>query len=364
MATFLPVTESASRTLAPKETLEIQFPVANAGPIQLLASAGFDGIFPLDPTARRVDLFEPGVAQPVAFRTDPGLAIATPLSHQVPQADAGLPGEWTARVTNLENTPQEFTLRVTYPGTTPLQTITVPAALVDAFVNSVVSQIRVHLTRGANQSFVDFPPNLNVQDVHFTIPDFVRTIDLLLFQINIVEFVDDVNTNGLTFSLENAAVGFANGFMRLVATFEEAGREIRGTFAAQLSDMKLTVDLGLTALAGRVSYGNVRTRFDTDVDLVGLPDFILDPIFQYSDQIRNLVENETRKAFDSAAIRQAITAAIASTIAPLLPANARIASVRVVNGALTLEFFEGRRLPIPPILERQAVPVVGASSRA
>jgi hypothetical protein len=75
-----------------------------------------------------------------------------------------------------------------------------------------------------------------------------------------------VTYNLLTFPMSNPG-----GTLRLEIGFEEDGPEMIGSFPINLRRMKLLIGLELGITDNRISYNNVRSTFDFDVDIQPLP---------------------------------------------------------------------------------------------
>jgi beta-glucosidase len=122
--------------VAPGQHLDLLFPVANPGTIQITSSAliimqsrrapdpsdhGTEPGPAARPVAQRLELFKPGTASPVAHADDPaGTLPSLSLPFNAGAADAAAAGNWTARVTNLGQVNADVLVRAAYPGTTPL----------------------------------------------------------------------------------------------------------------------------------------------------------------------------------------------------------------------------------------------------
>jgi len=347
MAEYLPIRKTKSAYLRRNEKLEIQFKPKKPGPITLMAFARWERYFPPDPTRRRVALYKPGSSAAVASKTDSGLAHSTFLHYNASASEIHAVGNWTGRVTNLEDSRENFRLSVSYPSDIPLKTIVVPASLVSSFVNATIGQTKIHVTDGNNQSYIKFPASFGVPMRRFTAPRYSYTINLPwpIPDIKINERVNDINSRSVDFALRNASAQFSNGSMRLTVQFEHQGKEILGTFHAHLRNMKLIVNLGLETRNKKISYirNNVDVDFQCSVDLVGVPDWleskVLDPIIGYSRKIRNSVENAVSAIFSQESTRRAFSDAITAKVQTLLGANAKIYSVKVQGGKLTVKYY-------------------------
>jgi hypothetical protein len=343
MTEYLPEQKSESRSLRGNEYLDVKFKVKNPGPITVLAYADWwrewdteSRSWLTNPTKRKVELFKPGVNTPIATRTEEGWGQTTSLGYNVPASEVGPAEDWTARVTNLERRTELFRLIVSYPGDIPIKTYTIDASSVEAFFSSIIGQIKIRVTRGMDASYIDFPETFGVEDVHFTVKDFV--FDPWWFP-TIKEYPNDINSSGITFSLENATSGYSNGLMRLVVQFEEHGREILGTWHGHMSNIRLTIDLGLSVQNGKISYYNVGVSLSFNLDMLGIPDWLADPIFGYKGDIQRTVKEKIRTVFQKEAMRQAFSDAITKKVSPFLGSNPQILSVKIRDDQLTIRYY-------------------------
>jgi len=355
MPEYLPITQSRRRTLGmfpyrPKgdDTLSIHFQVENPGRI----SAGVDvlGLSWGSPIKCKIEILKPGISTPVSETTIdspfPFFGKLLWTTYNVQSSEAGLSGDWIARVTHLQRFPRTYRLSVTYPGTIEVKTQEAPSTLIDTFVNSYIKPIKIHVTNGSNASYIDFPSNLGVADYYFTVPDFNKEIRIPWApDITIRERANNINSKDITFSLNNPVSGYSNGFIRLVITFEEVGKEILGTFDCHLSNMILTIDLGLESRNYQISYNryNVNVTFSCNVNIVNVPDFleehVLDPILGYTDTIEQEVRNKVRVVFERESTRQAFATAITNQMSSILGPNPQILSVTVENNQLKIRYY-------------------------
>jgi len=316
--------------------------VKNPGTVYLRARVA---AFPFGSIKCEVAIIKPSGAT-AASRVHHGWGHSAFLAYDVPASEAGSPDSWKARVTNLDRA-KRYTLTVRFPGDKILKTLTVPANIVNTFVNNYIKQIKIRVTSGTNASYIDFPSSLGVQDIHFTVPNFSRSINLPwpIPDIRIRERANSINSRQVSAELLNPTTGFANGSMRLTATFEESGREILGTFDCQMRNMKITVDLGLEARDHKISYNraHVPVNFTFNINVIGVPNwverYVLDPIIGYSRAIEREVERRVRAVFESESTRRAISNAITNIVAPLLGANPRILSARIQGNQLKIRYY-------------------------
>jgi len=355
MPEYLPITQSRRMVLGmfpyrprPDVTLSINFQVKNPGRI----SVGVDvhGVSWGSPIKCKIEILKPGISTPVSESTIDG---TIPIEfknrwiwYNVQSSEAGLSGDWIARVTHLQPFPRTYRLSVSYPGTIEVKTLEAPSNLIDTFVNSYIKPIKIHVTNGSNASYIDFPSNLGAADYNFTVQDFNKKIDIPgPWDININEKVNDINSKDITFSLNNPVSGYSKGFIRLVITFEEEGTEIQGTVDCQMRNMELTIDLGLETRNYQISYSryNVNVTFSCNVDIGYVPDFleeyVLDPIFGYTNTIEQEVRNKVRAVFERESTRQAFATAITNQMSSILGPNSRILWVKVENNQLKIRYY-------------------------
>jgi hypothetical protein len=74
------------------------------------------------------------------------------------------------------------------------------------------------------------------------------------------------------------------GALQVRVGFESAGREIKGAVGVEMSDMSLVATLGLTMFGTNLAYNTVDVDFSAEINVVGLPDNPLDPIFKSGTQ--------------------------------------------------------------------------------
>lgn len=228
-------------------------------------------------------------------------------------------------------------------GCCDIKSSTLPDSIVEDLVNSTIGQTRIHITRGVDASYIDYPENLDIPDEYFTIEDFEHTLyDLYITKSRIIQYPNDINSNNITFLLENATSKYIDGFIRLIIEFEESGTEILGTYSIEVRDMKLTIDLGLEVKDGRVSYyiNHVRVNFSFDMDIENIPGEILewyvDLIVDYEDRLKKAVENKVQSVFNKETTQRAFSDAITGQITRYLGSNPQIISVRIEENQLTI----------------------------
>ena len=158
-----------------------------------------------------------------------------------------------------------FALRVRYPGTTPIQTQTLPVGLFDAGATRLVRDTVVHLSRGENRSFIQFPPGLGLPVKSFTIDD----VDVLWGLITLYPW--DINSSSVSAHFDNIVRERPNRprqmqtALVLEIEFEDGDAEIRDTrrgVSIELKNMKLTVKLPLYVRDGRLFYIFAHPEFD------------------------------------------------------------------------------------------------------
>jgi hypothetical protein len=341
------VAEQAANSgkLRPGQSLELKFVPGMAGEINVVALA----IFGSEPIpgfgfARRVELFAPGDEAPTASTEDRAVQMPTILPHLLTQAQAALNGEWIARVTNIDKRSANFRLEVAFPRAVKVNTTEVPTNLMETIAHNLLVQTKLRIARGTDASFVQLPAVLSVEPTRFTIPDLDRTINLLMVRLRIVEFPNDISSSSTQFALVNSSEKSPSGALRLSLGFEEAGREMLGTFQADLNDVQVSIELPLDVEDHKLTYSLVRATCFLKADVTRLPDGILTAVFHYLETLERRVVEAVEETFDCADVRMAIANGLTAALAPLLGANNAIASVTIADGKLSIaSFAPGKR---------------------
>jgi len=343
MPEFLSVSLSKQKKLNPGESVELPFDVKNPGNVVAIAKAGYDKIFPPDPTKRLLEIFVPGKTTPEAKKLDEGFALVTFLKAVASNTNKGM---WKARVTNREDSAQTFKLSVSYPGTKELKSFTVPLSLINSFINATVKNIEIYLTDGTNKSSFKFPASLGVPAFQFTVPKYSKRYNLPwpIPDITITEKIWDIKSKSVSANLANARPDYIFGSFDIKVSFETSGHEIKGTIDANIGNMNLDVALGIIVENGKITYSknNIAIKFPITINLVNVPDVlenIIDGLTGFKNQIKDAVIKAIRNVFAAEATRQAFSNALNNQILPLLGTNAKIVSAKVEGGNLTVKYY-------------------------
>ncbi len=272
---FLSEHQSFDGRVPAQQHADLAFPVLNAGTIALnsvvrLGLLSFP--IPANGAPQKLELFKPGTTTPVLAQKSNNGAIHATFTVD----DTELNGNWVARVTNTSPIDERVHVDATFPGTLRVQETVLDAEGLENLIDAVVNQIEVHITTSENESSITFPAGLNIPEKKFTVPD-VHVGPL-------VEFANDINSNSISVELLNATPQNPIGALQVRVGFESAGREIKGAVGVEMSDMSLVATLGLTMFGTNLAYNTVDVDFSAEINVVGLPDNPLDPIFKSGTQ--------------------------------------------------------------------------------
>jgi hypothetical protein len=330
MPQFLPEHKTLDTQIPAQQQAQITFQVPNPGPIDMTSRARIAGVL-AGPAPQRIELFKPNSANPVLSKTSTNGAQSLKATFDVTAADAGLDGNWAVKVTNLAPLTEKARLEVAFPGTLAVQVSNFPVSAIETLVDTVLKQVQVHITRGANQSFISFPDGLNIPDKKFTIDD-VRIGP-------IVEHPNDINSNAITLDLVDASGGAPKGALRLTVKFEGNDREIKGTLGVEMNNMQLAVTLGLAMLSTAIVYDSVDVDFSANINVIGIPDNLVDGIVHYKDTIKRRVEAAVKEVLTDFLTCQKLSRSLTSVVNTLTGPNSFLADVRVAGGQLEVTFF-------------------------
>ena len=324
------------RELVPGQYFDLTLPIGRPGRVTVIASARRRSLTLAASAHYRVELFGPGASQPIASREIDGPGLLAILEHEA-KSGAGL---WTARITNCNSQPVLVTLEATYPGIGDLQPRTLPAHFLEAIASRLVVETAVHLQHGRNACSIEFSPSLGLRDFRFTVPALDRRVSPpLLPDIHIVEQITDIRSNSVRLRLLPGSVANPGGTLRLEIGFEEDGPEIIGSFPINLRRMKLLIELDLGITDNRISYNNVRSTFDFDVDIQPLPVWMYNPLFDFRDRLQEAVCEGVRSGFADVDTCEAITKGFGQGLEAILGAGARTATVQMENGQVSFGLF-------------------------
>ena len=333
--------------LRPNEYLEITFKIKNPGKIVIKTCVRLEPTLPFISAYQKIELFKPGKAKPIVSKTEKVSGYLT-LKYNVSIAETNSDGNWVARVTSFEKEIEPFMMHLYFPGNFLLNKFVVPTSVIKKFIDSTIGLTKIRMTSGKNDSYILFPKNFGISNIFFTVPDFKHTINMRwpIPDIHLQEHTNNINSGKISFLLENASSEFPRGYIRFVVYFEEMGAEILGTFHCHLSDMRLTIDLGLEMQNHKISYNrnNVQLNFSYNFDILGIEDrirnHIFDPISNYAQHIKKIVENIVYNIFRREEMHQAFSNSITELITRHLRDNPKILVANIKNNQLEIQYFK------------------------
>jgi hypothetical protein len=332
----IPEQIKGGRELVPGQHFDLTVPVGRPGRVTVLATARRRSLHLSAPAHYRLELYAPGSIHPVVYREVEGAGLLGILEYDARMTG----GNWTARITNINSHPLQVSLDVAYPGADDLQVRNFPAHFLEAIASRLLADTGVKLQHGRNASFIRFAPELGLRDFRFTIPSLERRVaPPLLPELQIVEQINDINSNAVRLRLLPGSAANPGGTLRLEIGFEEDGDELIGSFPIHFARMKLLVELDLGCVDRRISFNNVRVTFDMDVDIQPLPDWMFNPVFDFQDRLQEAVRDGIRTAFEDVDTCEAITVGFERGMETVLGSGARIATLQLENGQLTLGLF-------------------------
>lgn len=317
MNNFLPEVAQNTGEVAPQAALNTPFRPLNPGPIKVTSisqpvrpgggrriidreggpgpggNGGEDSI-----VNRRTELFRPGNPNPVASKTEAPLTLSSTIEYNATPEDLRAPGNWTCRVTNLEDSPLKFTGRAEFPGRTSLKqhVIRLGSAMepgFNQFLQGIVAKLGVKI-RLESGTFTLVNPNGTTRQIGKSTVDFSEEAKRE-FGLKTVNFeipsqdgnrVVDVNSQSIEVSLQGGTPKFPGGYVQFVARFEESGKEIKGKNEANLKNIVLTLKLGLAVVQEKIALGQVEVQFPVKVDPSGFLGSLLDIFVDFSKKVR------------------------------------------------------------------------------
>lgn len=346
MTEYFPETKTYRKILCHNEYFEVEFNVKNPGTINISTWAQWDHTFPMTRAHRKIELFKPDESKPVKSKTDNTSGTMT-LSYNISASELDSNKNWTARVTSMEKDIECLYLQISYPGDFLMKSIVIPLSELENFFNSTICKTKICMCSGENASFVIFPKNLGISNVFFVIPHFKQTINMRwpTSKINLQQHANSINSSNITFSLENASPEFPRGFIRFVVHFEEMGAEITGTYHCHLNNMQLAIDIGLKMQEHKISYDhtNIRVNFSFNLEILGitkkLENYIFNPISNYTDHIKQIVENTVRNIFKKKQMRHVLSTSITRLVTPFLGDNPSILTASIEDNQFIVRYF-------------------------
>lgn len=334
MKEFVPERETKTEVIEPDQSVEIEFWPKNRGWLVAVAEAPWKDV---EPVKRKLELIPPDNKQDSIEKIDKGLGVATLITHHVREKDFGNRSKpWKCRVTNLCEASAAFTVRLLYPGEREIMELTITKSLLEDFVNKLLGETSIRITQGEEASHVQLPKALGIDDITFTVPDFRKKI---MF-VSIHQYPSNIDSERLVLSLINADKRYPNGGLGMTIMFAGDHDQIMGTFHGRLTDMRLVIQLGLAMDDGAVTYNRVEVSFDFDLDVKGIPDWLFDPVFHYTDSLKQAVEENLKALLDKPETREAFSNGLTEQIQGVIPEGSQLHSLTVSDNDVVLKHFE------------------------
>jgi hypothetical protein len=338
----LPKGTSERRTLECAERLNVPFDVESSGLIILVAATGeWSGSDQLLPHPRpgqkaphRLELVPPGNGA-VAVERVSETAEST-LVYEVPE---GVRGRWTARLTNLGTTQQEFGLFVSYPGPTELRTSDLPAS-----VFADLAALRLELQRGHQASSLTIETPAGPLTHYFTIDDIEYSCPWTPRVVAYFENLRSVSTN-LSVPEDDG-----DPRIRFELGFGDEGVEINGTIPLDLRDIQLTIDLPIVVRYHKATESKTLSSLDyEEADVKAM--FTFEPQFggvvewfpgffsTWRRLIQRAVEKACRNLLADYQLRKVLSETMEARLLAQLGTDARPVGVTAADGKLRFSYY-------------------------
>jgi hypothetical protein len=341
----LPVGIAERRTLESGKALEVGFDVEATGLVILVAASGAwdDGPGALLPMPRdgdrvphRLELVAPGGGDPVAAELSEEPECH--LVHELTDGSGGL-GRWTARLTNLASTPEEFGLFVSYPSARGLQYMDLPA---DAF--SGLADLHLELRHGHQASSLTMATPAGPVTHYFTVGDIVYSCP---WTPRVLVYFDDLRSTSVRVSVPT---DHPDPVFRYELGFDEEGLELNGTIPLNLSDIRLTIDLPIIVRYLRASASPVLSTIDYEEADVRAT-FTFEPRFEelvewfpgffprWRRLIQRTVESACRELLATGDVRRIFSEAMQARVLEHIGADARPVGVTAAGGRIRVAYY-------------------------
>jgi hypothetical protein len=331
------------RVLERTETLEVEFDVESPGLLIVVAAAGEWGEpGQLLPRTRagarvphRVELLAPGAVVAAERTSD---APESFLVHEVVESDVAT-GSWTARVTNLATTIQEFGFFVSYPGTHDLL-----VADFSADVFSELAELSLELHRGHQASSLTIETSKGPVTHYFTLHDMDYSCP---WMPRVVAYFENVRSTSTRVSVP---AGTHDPLLRYELAFADDGIEINGTIPLDLRDMRLTVDLPIIVRYHKAAQSKTLATIAYEEDDVDV-DFSFEPRFgelvewfpgffpRWRRQIQRTVEDACRELLASYELRKLFSDLMHARVLEQIGADSKPVGVAAADGKLRISYY-------------------------
>jgi hypothetical protein len=334
MTEYAPETTTRSAPLESDESLEIEFRPKNPGPVSIGVHAPWDRLIPPDPTRRRLELVAPDRNDPVATSESRGFFSNTALDFSVTEAALTTPGEWRARVVNIERMEgtETFELTVSYPSDTEIMTAEVDAFDLENQLFGLFKSSEITLTSGDDRSVVRLP-NVSVENYRFTVPGLDEEVHSAGGHRIVRERLYELTA-------QLARVTLDGGTINLLFEFEEPNYDFVGDLDVRMLRPQIHVTFPLGTTEQAVVTGSPKAVFDFEVDSdTDVPAPVRWAIEDFADELRNRVTEELSVAFDRGRIHEYIDDVLATEVDNAVPEDASIYGIgRVAQGNFNVKY--------------------------
>lgn len=336
MSEYVSESTTESRSLASDESLEIEFRPKNPGPVTITASASWDRLIPPDPTKRRLVLMAPDRDEPVATSENRGIFLGSRLEFSVSEEDLTSPGQWRARIVNLERMEdtEEFELSVSYPTDTKVLTVEVDAFDIERQLHELFKPSAITLTSGPDESVVRLRPEMSVEDYRFTVPDLDEEILVGDNRHTLQMRLHELTAQPARVSLvESGLIHFSYEFDRANYTFV-------GEPPVQIHRPQIQIFVPLGTTEDGVVASGANASFDFEFSLERAQSAQVEwEVEDYVEELRNHVGKELASAFDRERVHEYIEDTLSPVVDKAVPDDARLYGVgRVVQGTLEVKY--------------------------
>ena len=320
------------------ESLEIEFRPENPGRVTITASASWDRLIPPDPTKRRLELLAPDRDEPVATSESRGIFPGSRLVFSVSEEDLTSPGQWRARIVNLERMEdtEEFELTVSYPSDTEVLTAGVDTFEIERQLHELFIPSTITLTSGDDESVVRLRPGISVEDHRFTVPDLDEEVSVGDDHHVLRGRLHELTAKPARVSLVQS------GSINFTYEFDRANYDLVGEPPIQLHKPQIQVTVPLGTTEDVVVVGEPNATFDYQLGLERVQSAHVEwAVEDYVEELRNVVESELANAFGRKRVQEYIEDVLSTEVDTTLPEGARLYGVgRVAQGKLEVKYVE------------------------
>jgi len=341
---FIPGRKEVSSEVAPQKSLSIDFAVTREGQLQIAAEGTtplpFDGELPDDggrpvPRPRRplhmqLTLISPQSNMPVLNEDDPSGIITYDVSAAQVSGDP-----WQLSLMNVDDQGGWEQLSVTYP--TDVEVRSWKMALTD--FNNLLNEV---VLAGLNVDIADktgtitWPSRWDVPSHLFGVPEFNYD---KWWTPHIREYVDHVASSSVIAAIRPDQTFEAA--LDITIDFVSPGRHtILGTWWGQIEGLTLKATLRLSAFNAKIQITGAESSLSWgSFDFIGVPDWLVDLLNSYKDDIKRDVATAVTAALTAPDARCQFANGVQNGLAPLLGPNPQVVSMQVLPDSITLTYF-------------------------